>query len=130
MRRDLRRSKWIGPLHLTTRLSFEEERRVEGCGCVVSEVDDATGETIGTSYAKGYSIRYRGREAVVVAWRSKYAGCPMSPGLWLRLKRHHLMWVLRGRPAPVPQGVSCDGGCDPSDPTMAAHLDAIDRAYR
>jgi len=105
----MRRSKWIGRLHLTTTRQAESAPRVDGCCCVVEERDDVTGETISKSFAKGYAIRYgRGSEAVVIAWRSQWAGCPVPPRTWLRMKRYHVLWMLKGRPN-LTAGTSYDG---------------------
>lgn len=99
----IRRSKWIGPLHLTTCAQAFESPRIDGCCSTVKEVDSLTGDTVRTSYAKGYALRYGRSEALVVGIRSKYPGCPLSPRTWFRMKRYHVLWVLKGRPPVEPQ---------------------------
>ncbi len=71
---------------------------MDGCCCRVEERDDSTGEVVSTSFVRGYAIRYRGERCIVIARRAKHPGCPLSPRLWLRMKRAYLLWVLRGRP--------------------------------
>ena len=95
----MRRGKWLGPLHLTTCQQAFGAPRVDGCCSTVKEIDNDTGAVVGMSYARGYAIRYRGREAIVVGVRSEHPRCPIPPRAWLRLKRYYLLWVLRGRPA-------------------------------
>ena len=100
----MRRGKWIGPLHLTTCTQAFEAPRVDGCCCRVEERDSETHDVVKTSWARGYAIRVRDREAIVIAVRAKHAGCPRAPLVWLRMKRAHLLWVLRGRPVIAPMG--------------------------
>ena len=101
-----RKSKWIGPFNLSTTLQAEGAPRIDGCSCTVVEVDNETGAEVHQSHAKGYAIRYRGREAIVVAVRCKYPSVPLPPKLWLRVKWLRLLWTLHGRPEIAPMGVN------------------------
>lgn len=118
-----RRGKGIGPILLTTYKQSDSAPRVSGCGSPVQEVDGETGAVVKTSHAKGYAIRYRGGEAVVIAVRCQYAAVPRSLGMWLRGKRRHLLWVLRLR---QPGRAGSDGAAQRAQPK--AHGEAWEQA--
>ncbi len=103
---------------LTTTSTAFGAPRVDGSCCRIEERDDKTGEVVSTSWARGYAIRYRDRECIVIARRAKHPGCPLPPRVWLRMKRAHLLWVLRGRPTHTPEGISISGAdvnqCEPT----------------